>query len=168
MWICLGNREKKAGCDGKTNETTPKQTPKREERNSPTRSIALLPAETSAPSDLSCLSHIHRQGNRHCFVLLFNGTFPFTYKNALDVTPYRINQCPSLLLRKQGIRFEKISILTHSLFNWEQQGVKKLIWWYRKSWEWLFMKTTDSISGFSHFQSQDSDSILRKRAKIVL
>lgn len=36
-----------------------------------------------------------------CFI----GTFPFTSNSTVNVTPYTVNQCLCLLLRKQGRRF---------------------------------------------------------------
>lgn len=36
-----------------------------------------------------------------CFI----STFPFPCNNTVSATPYRIHQCPGLLLRKQGRRF---------------------------------------------------------------
>lgn len=84
MGICLGSKEKEAGCDEKIEETSPKQTPKREERGNP------LPGESHCsqprprhPGDLFWLSPIHLQGNRYCqlekgFVSLFYLYVPFS------------------------------------------------------------------------------------------
>lgn len=81
------------------------------ERDSPARGIALLPAETWAPWGL--VLALPRLPSREtgtaslgkvlyrCFITMF----PFTYNTTFNATPYAIDQCPSLLLRKQGRRF---------------------------------------------------------------